>query len=388
MKILHVINSLCSGGAEVFVADLLIAQANQPGLEVALLTYAGILDHKGEELASMLSKRGIKQFHLEIRENREKWRVPALFRKCIAGFEPDVIHSHMLQCDLFLVLGMIGFRRKPLLVRTLHDGWRSHMLPPSLQRWLGHRFHKIVGCSKSVMDFGEGVVSADSFVNNGIAIQGDKRQDSQLPERRNEIRESLGLDDSECLLGCVGSLHGSGVSPRKGQDLVILALSQLADERIHVVFLGDGSLRMELESLAKREKVEKQCHFVGITDDVVGYLNAADAFMLPSRSEGLSIATIEAACSGLPLVLSSIPAFQPFASSSTHYFENGNSSDLARIIRTLADDLVSFRELAGGNVPHYKNIFDINRSASEYVGIYKSIKVMNGGRVALANGGN
>lgn len=131
---------------------------------------------------------------------------------------------------------------------------------------------------------------------------------SQPSERRQEIRERLGLAGRRAIV-TVGQ-----VSERKGQEVVIRALPQVAERVPDVVYLVVG-LPTEADrcsAVARDLGVADRVRFLGRieTDDMVDVLNAADLFAMTSRYtsqgdfEGYGIAVIEAALCGLPAVVS------------------------------------------------------------------------------------
>jgi glycosyltransferase involved in cell wall biosynthesis len=101
------------------------------------------------------------------------------------------------------------------------------------------------------------------------------------------------------LLATVGALI-----PRKGQALVIRALSALPEARL--LLAGNGDDRADLAGLAAREGVAGRVHFLGSLDHTMlpVVLSAADAMVMPSLSEGLANAWVEALACGCPLVIS------------------------------------------------------------------------------------
>lgn len=68
--------------------------------------------------------------------------------------------------------------------------------------------------------------------------------------------------------------------------------------------IGKGALENNIYSLVKQYNLTDKVHFVGICDDVNGWLHAMDIFTLPSRFEGLPIVAVEAQSSGLQCLLS------------------------------------------------------------------------------------
>lgn len=103
------------------------------------------------------------------------------------------------------------------------------------------------------------------------------------------------------LLVCTGALIA-----RKSQHLVIEALPALPD--CHLVLAGEGPDRPKLEALAQRLDVADRVQFLGQVDHdlLPQLLSAADVLVLPSASEGIANAWIEALACGTPLVIPDI----------------------------------------------------------------------------------
>jgi glycosyltransferase involved in cell wall biosynthesis len=117
-------------------------------------------------------------------------------------------------------------------------------------------------------------------------------------EPRLDLRQRLGVARDGALLVSVGALI-----PRKGQAFAIEALAALPDSRL--VLIGEGEDRKKLETLAQTIGVEARVDFLGSRPhvDIARYLQAADIAVLPSASEGLANAWIEALACGTPLVI-------------------------------------------------------------------------------------
>jgi glycosyltransferase involved in cell wall biosynthesis len=116
------------------------------------------------------------------------------------------------------------------------------------------------------------------------------------------VRRELGIPDDAVLLAAVG-----GLERRKGFDLLIDALAAL-DERVHAVLAGGGTdaERSRLEAQARNRGVADRVHFLGRRPDAPAVTAACDAFVLPSRSEGFSVAMLEAMAAGLPTVAADV----------------------------------------------------------------------------------
>lgn len=125
------------------------------------------------------------------------------------------------------------------------------------------------------------------------------------PYDRKMCRDQLGLPRDVPVLATVGALI-----PRKGQSFAIDALAQLPDAIL--VLAGRGEDENALKSQAERLGVADRVRFLGAVPhgDLPVLLNAADVFVLPSASEGLANAWVEALACGTPVVTTPIPGAQ------------------------------------------------------------------------------
>ncbi len=125
------------------------------------------------------------------------------------------------------------------------------------------------------------------------------------PYDRKMCRDQLGLPRDVPVLATVGALI-----PRKGQTHAIDALAQLPDAIL--VLAGKGEDENALKSQAERLGVPDRVRFLGAVPhgDLPVLLNAADVFVLPSSSEGLANAWVEALACGTPVVTTPIPGAQ------------------------------------------------------------------------------
>lgn len=116
-------------------------------------------------------------------------------------------------------------------------------------------------------------------------------------------RDELGVPRGVPVLATVGALI-----PRKGQLFVIEALAQLGGEA-HLLLAGAGGDEAMLRARAAALGLTERVHFLGPVSHarIPIVLNAADVFVLPSASEGLANAWVEALACGTPVVTTPIP---------------------------------------------------------------------------------
>jgi glycosyltransferase involved in cell wall biosynthesis len=123
------------------------------------------------------------------------------------------------------------------------------------------------------------------------------------PELRVATRRRFGIPDGAFLIGCVSSFR-----PVKGMDILIRAAAIVNQNHDHSYFIlvGNGPTLPEMRQLASYLNLGNRCVFVDAQRDVVPFLSAFDAGVLPSRSEGFSNSLLEYMAAGLPVVATDV----------------------------------------------------------------------------------
>ena len=130
------------------------------------------------------------------------------------------------------------------------------------------------------------------------------------------------------------------LNENKNQQVIIRAVAQLKDPKIHYLLCGKGDQREKLESLAKELGIAQHVHFLGYRKDVVDICYQCDVFAHPSRREGLGLAPLEAMYCGLPLVASDTRGIQDYTIPGKSGFLCGSEDveQFANAIRRLKED--------------------------------------------------
>lgn len=157
------------------------------------------------------------------------------------------------------------------------------------------------GCSvdAGLYMFGKRGVSSSKwhFIPNTVSV--DK---FNFDEHQREIhRAELGIGENVLLLGASGLLN-----ERKNHAFLLDVLAQLknSDCPVKLIILGEGDLHDALQQKADALGISGDVILYGLTDDVAGWLSAMDVYLMPSLTEGLPIAAVEAQANGLPCLLS------------------------------------------------------------------------------------
>ena len=162
---------------------------------------------------------------------------------------------------------------------------------------------------------------------------------------RNGIRDQLDLRPGDQLLLAVGNLY-----PVKGHRDLVAAVGHLAARHpsLHLAIAGRGGLADALRRDATNRSIGDRVHLLGLRSDIADLLASADAFVLPSLSEGLPLALLEAMFAGLPIVatrVGEVPAALADGAAGL-LVEPGRPDELAAAI----DRILSDAELARAHV--------------------------------------
>jgi glycosyltransferase involved in cell wall biosynthesis len=298
LGILHVVDSLEFGGLERVVTDLAITQQSH-GHRVAVFSINTTTGFSSElQAAGIPVHQGHKQGTLD-------WNVIKSLRGAASGMQADIVHAHNFVPNYYAALSLLAWWGAPTLVNTCHDmGTRlSHKRLKFLFEASLKRTARVAMVGQQVFDryIQSGMVSAHraDTVLNGIPIE----RFVATPERRQRARASLGLGQDDLVIGCVGRLVGL-----KNHRLLIRLLPDLiqAHPNLKLVIVGYGELHQPLETQAAELGLSSHVLITGQRSDVADLLPAFDVFALPSLTEGLSIALLEACATGLAVLASNV----------------------------------------------------------------------------------
>jgi glycosyltransferase involved in cell wall biosynthesis len=154
------------------------------------------------------------------------------------------------------------------------------------------------------------------------------------PEEKARWRQANGLGITDTVLAFAG-----GEWARKGLEFAIGALARIPQPKVKLLVLGQDAEAPRFDEQARRLGVRDRIIFAGFRRDVAEGLGASDVFLFPSRYEAFSLATIEAASCGLPIVATRINGTEDFINPSHNGFFIEHDSE--QIERTLQPLLVS-----------------------------------------------
>lgn len=298
LNLLHVVESLDRGGLERVVCDLAREQA-RAGHRVEVLCI-----FKPGEFAEELTQAGIAV----IAANKKKGLDLSVLRRirAVSRAGHQVIHTHNPVANYYACLAEVTSWWRLPIINTRHNMGASdpNDRREKLFRWSVARTAKVAMVSSQVSHrfIDKGIVPAGktSVVMNGIPLERYARAD---PASRAAARARLAIEPDALVVGCVGRLVSV-----KNHSLLLAAAAPICLSRpeLRIALVGAGELRGELEQQARRAGIAHAVLFLGERSDIPQVLPAFDIFVQPSRSEGHSIALLEAAAAGLPALATAV----------------------------------------------------------------------------------
>lgn len=296
--ILHVVDSLERGGLERLVTDLAVAQ-QQRGHRVAVFS----INQTGGFITELQAAGvpvivGNKQGTLDL-------QVLKKLRQAVRDHRIDTVHAHNFVPSYYAAVALLGMPGRPTQVVTCHDmGTRlSNRRLRWLFKWSIRRTQGVAMVGQQVHDrfTRDGYVPAHKAMTllNAVPVE----DFGITPERRTTARQALGLSSDDVVVGCVGRL----VELKNHLGLIRQWPDVIAKHpRARLVLIGEGPLRPQIEQLIAELGLGDRVMLAGIRADVAQLLPGLDVFALPSFTEGVSIALLEACATGLPALASRV----------------------------------------------------------------------------------
>lgn len=168
-------------------------------------------------------------------------------------------------------------------------------------------------------------------IPSGIDTDSFYRTDEETLRLRETIPD---LEKGDVVFGCVARLS----EEKAHKDLLAsYAILRKSYPRSHLVLVGDGPLRGDLESQSRKLGISANVHFVGQRSNIRDYLNLFDVFVLASTRESLPRAAREAMACGLPVIATKVGASREVVRDEYNGFlvPPGNVDQLARAMMHL-----------------------------------------------------
>ncbi len=374
MRILHFIKGLGRGGAEMLLVHAL-RYADRDRFDYE---YAYMLPYK-DALVGELEANGAHVYLLPGVSKRELAEAPWKLARLVRSRDIDLIHAHLP------VAGMVA-RTAGTLSRTpvLYTEHNLNEHYGRMTRWGNYLTwplnHTVVAVSAPVAESIGKAMPAWSKVRVETVLNGIDVDEFEHIQGRNETRERLGIPLDATVVITVAVFRR-----QKRLDLWLTAASQIVQQapNSHFIIVGDGPLRVEVESLRDSLGLRDRVHLTGLQEDVKPFLAAADLFMLTSDFEGLPLAVIEAMAAGLPVVSTragGVPDLVGEAANGADGVEAGgllvDQGDVDACVAAtcgLLDDRARREAVGEAACARVRREFSVERMVREYESLYEGV---------------
>ena len=374
LKILYLITKSNYGGAQKYVLDLAVSAKNA-GHDVVVA--CGGTGKAGAPTGQLVAK--LQANNIPVIKVKNFLRDMSFFSDILSIFEvwnivrkqkPDVLHVTSSKAGgVGALAGRLAGVKNIIFTShglTIDEVWR-----PYWQRfliyigtWLTIKLaHKTIMISTETFDRARRMPCLTNkiyLVKNGVSTINflDK------PSARKTL--SPEIPPRSFWIGGMGELH-----PNKNWSSVIMAMTSLP-EKIHLVIIGEGEERANLEKLIKDNHLQKRVHLLGFVEGAP-YLKAYDVFILPSKKEGLPYVLMEAGMAELPTIASDLPGNRDIIETGrTGFLIEPTPKLLSTTLEMLFRDEGMRRELGQNLKAEIEKNFSIENMSSQTFNVYAS----------------
>ena len=357
--VLHLSTSSGPGGAERMISTLTAALNQGQFRTIVVLFRSGWLQTECEA-------RGVRTCVMPLGGPFNlQW-----FRACLRLLRKEqvaLIHAHEFSAILcgWVVAMLAGVP----LVATVHG---KNYFWEKLRRRVTYRLVSrqgtIVAVSKDLKQFICDRVGVQEqrveVIYNGVAP-------AQIitDEEVQTCKAELGISGCYPVLGVVGSLY-----PVKGHRFLLEAMPEILRRwpTAQLLVIGRGELDVVLKEQVEQLAIGANVHFLGMRQDVPRLLSLMDVFVLPSLSEGLSIALLEAMASGKPVVATRVGGNPELIDHGRTGFlvQSEDAKDLAANLLTLLSDPGMMQQFGRQATERVRQHFAMEQMVDRYRDLY------------------
>lgn len=281
MKILMVITGMQSGGAERVMATLCNELSQHHLVRLAIMKTAAT-DYEISNQVQVVAGNV---------EGQKIWKAVQFSKKEIENWNPDIVLSFMTKTNIIALLARKMAKVKPpVVIAERANPYHTRGILRVVRNILYHYANGAVFQTEQAQLYYKNIIECKSAVLKN-PLNPDFKVKPFCGERSSRIV-------------CVGRL-----SEEKNQRLLIDAFTELALKfpNYTVEFYGDGPLKENLKQHIQELGMQDKIKIMGRKDHVQDYIKDAACFVLPSNSEGMPNALLEAMALGIPSIATDCP---------------------------------------------------------------------------------
>ncbi len=292
---------------------------------------------------------------------KDYFRIESIAKYLIDKYDVKLVHANSGAPSLWL--NRICRINKIPLISHLHS---SYSLKDRMVFNL-HQATMTVGVSKSVLNglSSDGVPTCKlKVIENGLDLK------RLLAQKKVNVRDKLNIHQKEYLVATTGSLIH-----RKGIDLAISATIKLRKSGIpiHLLILGEGPARGELEKIIKDNDACCYVHLYGESSKIIGILRGGvDLYISTAKEEAFGLSIAEASLSGIPVIA---PNFGEIPNIIKHnisgkLYPRSDERTLIQYTKYLYENPIKARKLGICGADHIISNYDIRKYIRHFEDLY------------------
>lgn len=285
MKILTVITGMCTGGAERVMATLCNEFSKKHDVTLLCLRSAET-DYKIDSKVRIIDGKITGQNFI---------RAVKVTRKAIKEEKPDIAVAFMNKSNVVLLAALKGMKKRvPAVVCERANPNRTGKALKILRKLLYPRADGAVFQTPQAQEYYKNILKCESVVLKN-PLSPDFKAERCEGERRRVI------------------VTAGRLSAEKNQRLLIDAFSDIAGEfpDMKLEIYGNGPMKDELQTAIDTAGLSDRVTLMGRKDNVQNYTRDAELFVLPSDSEGMPNALLEAMALGIASISTDCPIGGP-----------------------------------------------------------------------------
>jgi len=373
IKILYVITLAEVGGAQTHLKTL-VERLDKDRFEVTVAcSFSGPLVDSLKEIGIRVHE--LPNLKREISPLNDLKTLLQLIRFCRKE-KFDILHAHSSKAGF---IGRVAayIARVPVIIFSVHGFSFTPEKPSILKKifiaiefFCGKISSKVICVSGKDMEYAvkEGILSSDRVSNiaNGVDIERFSYGD------RAKIRKEFELNERKVAVGMV-----TRIVEAKGCGEFIEAANILSAKfpEIRFLLVGEGPDEERYRNLVEKLGLEDKIIFTGVRDDIPDILAGIDIFVLPSYTEALPYAAIEAMSAGKPVITTNVGGIPELITNGVEGFliEPKNADVLREKIENLVKDKDLRTAMGKAAKEKIKDSFFLERTVNMTTSLYRNI---------------
>ena len=353
-KVLHIINSMSPGGAEILLVNSLSAGGLSEHTENHLAFFM-----EPSYLLDILDKNVVVHF-LDFKGGFDIFRLISNIKKIIIDNGIDIVHSHLNPAGLY---AHIACPKNIPQVHTIHTTYSMDVEQSAFKLWI-EKFFYLTSKNANV------ILLSDFTQNDFLNALPFKGKHYVLNNFVNddffEVVPKENIPQPKLLrLIAIGTLK-----PLKNFEYLLEVFIHLKKYNIYLDIFGGGN-KEAYQTIIDKEGLNIK--LMGHAQNLKNIINDYDLFIMPSIFEGFPLSVFEAMAAGLPLMLSDIAPLQSIVKENAIYFPLNNAEKVASQLINIFNNEIDIKEMAVKAKLYAQNTVKRNTYIKNLLHIYEDI---------------